>query len=97
MDKDLLRLSEIMGTLSFLRHLCASADADIFSQSMSALLSSETASSSRREQLAGAYNKGYRAFSLTYRSCTPSAQQAMARLMQEGNTISRRLTLRYGN
>jgi uncharacterized protein (TIGR02301 family) len=95
-EKDLLRLSEIIGSLAFLRSLCASADAGEWPQKMQALLEAEGTTPGRRERLAGAYNKGYGAFSLTYRVCTPSADEATERYVQEGDRLAHSIASRYG-
>jgi uncharacterized protein (TIGR02301 family) len=91
-----LRLSEIVGALAFLRSLCQTPDAAEWPRRMQALLSAEGTTAGRRERLAGAYNRGYRGFSLTYRTCTDSAAEATARYLQEGDTLSRNLANRYG-
>src|SRR5919107_1714527 len=95
-EKELLRLSEIVGSLAFLRSLCASTDAAEWPKRMQALLESEGTTPARRERLAGAYNRGYRGYALTYRTCTPSATEATARYLKEGETLSRNLAGRYG-
>lgn len=95
-EKDLLRLSEVIGSLAFLRSLCAAADASEWPARMQALVEAEGTTPGRRERLAGAYNRGYRGFSLTYRTCTPSAVEATARYLNEGETLSRTLAGRYG-
>jgi uncharacterized protein (TIGR02301 family) len=95
-EKELLRLAEIIGSLAFLRSLCSTPDAPEWPQRMQALLDAEGTTPGRRERLAGAYNKGYRAFSLTYRVCTPSANEATVRYVQEGDQLSRNITGRYG-
>ena len=95
-EKDLLRLSEIVGSLAFLRSLCAAADASEWPKRMQALLDSEGTTPGRRERLAGAYNRGYRGYALTYRACTPSAAEATARYLKEGEQLSRNLAGRYG-
>jgi uncharacterized protein (TIGR02301 family) len=95
-EKDLLRLSEIIGSLAFLRALCSARDAAEWPQRMQALLESEGSSPARRERLAGAYNRGYRGFALTYRACTVSAAEATARYLKEGEALSRNLSARYG-
>jgi uncharacterized protein (TIGR02301 family) len=95
-EKDLLRLSEIVGSLAFLRSLCASTDAAEWPKRMQALLETEGTTPGRRERLAGAYNRGYRGFALTYRACTASATEASARYIKEGETLSRNLAGRYG-
>ncbi|HYI91543.1 MAG TPA: TIGR02301 family protein [Beijerinckiaceae bacterium] len=95
-EKEMLRLSEIVGALAFLRSLCAAPDAGEWPTRMQALLESEGGTPGRRERLAGAYNRGYRGYALTYRACTPSATEASARFLKEGETLSRNLAGRYG-
>jgi uncharacterized protein (TIGR02301 family) len=95
-EKEVLRLSEIVGSLAFLRALCASSDAAEWPKRMQALLESEGTTPARRERLAGAYNRGYRGYALTYRTCTPSATEATARYLKEGETLSRNLAGRFG-
>ena len=95
-EKDLLRFSEIIGALAFLRGLCGAADAPEWQKRMQALIEAEGNTPSRKERLAGAYNRGYRGYALTYRVCTPSAQEATARYIAEGEQISRNLAGRFG-
>ncbi len=95
-EKDLLRLSEIVGSLAFLRSLCTAADATEWPKRMQALLETEGTTPGRRERLAGAYNRGYRGYALTYRTCTPSAAEATARYLKEGEQLSRNLAGRFG-
>ncbi|WP_170304129.1 TIGR02301 family protein [Microvirga makkahensis] len=95
-EKELLRLAEIMGALAMLRPLCTAPDAHEWSRRMQILLETEGTTPGRRERLAGAYNKGYQAYALTYRICTPSAQEASARFIHEGEELARNITSRYG-
>jgi uncharacterized protein (TIGR02301 family) len=95
-EKELLRLSEILGSLTFLRTLCQEADAMEWRRRMEALLEAEGTTPGRRERLAGAYNRGYRGFALTYRTCTPNAHAAVARYVREGESLSRTLAGRFG-
>jgi uncharacterized protein (TIGR02301 family) len=93
-EKELLRLSEVMGALAFLRDLCDAPDASEWPLRMQALLESE--GQARAERLAGAYNRGFSAFALTYRVCTPSAELAVSRYLDEGDRLSRLIASRYG-
>jgi uncharacterized protein (TIGR02301 family) len=95
-EKELLRLAEIIGSLALLRPLCTAPDAGEWSRRMQFLLEAEGTTPGRRERLAGAYNKGYQAYALTYRVCTPSAQVASARYIKEGEQLARNITGRYG-
>ncbi len=95
-ERDLMRLAEIMGSLSFLSELCAEADADAWRRRMQSLVQTEGATQARRERLAGAFNKGYRGFAVTYRACTESARAAIDLYVAEGSQLSRAITNRYG-
>lgn len=95
-ERDLMRLSEVMGTLSFLTDLCREAGSAEWRDRMSALIQSEAATQARRDRLAGSYNKGYRSFALTYRTCTDSARAAVGIYIAEGARLSRIIANRYG-
>jgi uncharacterized protein (TIGR02301 family) len=43
------------------------------------------------------FNRGYRGFQQTYRTCTPAAGVAVRRYLEEGAKISREITARYTN
>lgn len=95
-DRDLMRLSEIIGSLAFLRELCATPDAAEWPARMKALMEAEGVTPNRRDRLAGAYNRGYRGYSLTYRVCTPAATEAASRFVTEGERLSHALASRFG-
>lgn len=95
-EADLLRLSEIMGALAFLRDLCNDNDGTEWHKQMAALLEAEGVTAIRRARLAGAYNKGFRGFELTYRACTPHAREVIDRYLEEGRTLARNTASRFG-
>ncbi len=95
-DRDLMRLSEIVGALAFLRSLCAEPDAAEWPARMKAILDSEGVTPNRRDRLAGAYNRGFRGYSLTYRICTPAAGEAARRYLAEGERLSHAIAGRFG-
>jgi uncharacterized protein (TIGR02301 family) len=95
-DRDLMRMSEIIGALAFLRGLCAAPDAAEWPTRMKALIEAEGVTPARRDRLAGAYNRGYRGYALTYRICTPAAHEAAARFVAEGQRLSHALAGRFG-
>jgi uncharacterized protein (TIGR02301 family) len=96
-EKELLRLSEILGSLAFLRKLCAASDAAEWPKRMQALIESEGTTPGRRARLAGAYNRGYQSFALTYRTCTASAAEAVVRYLNEGEQLAHNLVGSYGS
>jgi uncharacterized protein (TIGR02301 family) len=83
-DRDLLRMSEIIGALAFLRGLCGSPDAADWPARMKALIESEGVTAARRD------------YALTYRVCTPAAHEAAARYVAEGDRLSHALAGRFG-
>lgn len=95
-DRDLMRLAEVVGSLAFLRGLCATPDAGEWPARMSALMEAEGVTPGRRDRLAGAYNRGYRGYALTYRICTPSAELAAGRFVAEGERLTHALASRFG-
>jgi uncharacterized protein (TIGR02301 family) len=95
-EKELLRLAEVLGSLAFLRSLCTAQDAPEWPRRMQALVEAEGTTPARKERLAGAYNRGYRGFSITYRICTDSAAEATARYLKEGEALSRGIAGRFG-
>jgi uncharacterized protein (TIGR02301 family) len=94
-EDQLLRLSEILGALSFLRGLCGEPDAVAWREEMSALLAAEQPGPQRRSRLIGRFNHGYETFNAVYRSCTPSARYAIRRYLGEGQTLSADVRSRY--
>lgn len=87
-DDRLLRLSEVMGAVHFLRELCGNNDGMLWRDRMQDLINAEGASPTRRLKLTRAFNTGYRSYSRTYATCTPSAQTAIARFLAEGSEIA---------
>jgi len=96
-DGDLQRLAEILGTLHYLRGICGANEGAKWRNEMQALINAETPSGERRTRLIASFNRGYNGFQQTYRSCTPAANVAIKRAIEEGAKISRDLTARYAN
>lgn len=97
-DNDLMRLSEILGGLHYLRGLCNPNEGPKWRTQMQALLDAEApAGSPRRAHMMASFNRGYRGFQQSYRSCTPAADLAIRRYLDEGAKISREVTARYAN
>ena len=64
---------------------------------MQALLDAEAPSGERRDRLTASFNRGYRGFQQSYRACTPAADFAIRRYLDEGSRIARDITARYTN
>lgn len=92
----LLRLSEILGSLHFLRNLCGE-EGDQWRTQMEALLATENPDEERRARFVASFNHGYSTFEATYAFCTESAIEAIQRYMREGADLTSDTALRYGN
>jgi len=91
------RLAEILGALHYLRAICGSNEGQTWRNEMQALIDAEAPGGDRRERLTGSFNRGYRGFQQTYRTCTPAANIAIRRYLDEGAKIARDITARYAN
>ena len=96
-EADLARLSEILGALHHLRAVCGANDGQKWRNEMQALVDSEAQAPGRRAKLIASFNRGYRGFQQSYRSCTPAADTAIRRYLDEGAKIAREITARYTN
>jgi uncharacterized protein (TIGR02301 family) len=96
-DGELQRLAEILGTLHYLRGICGANEGQKWRAEMQALVDAETPSGERRARMIASFNRGYNGFQQTYRTCTPAANVAIRRYLEEGSKISRDLTARYAN
>ena len=96
-DGELQRLAEILGALHYLRSLCGSNEGQKWREQMEALVDAEAPSGERRQRMVASFNRGYRGFQQTYRSCTPAADIAIRRYLDEGARIARDITARYAN
>jgi uncharacterized protein (TIGR02301 family) len=96
-DTDLQRLGEILGALHYLRAVCGANEGSKWRNEMQALIDAEAPSGERRRKIVASFNRGYRGFQQTYRSCTPAADLAIRRYLDEGAKIAREITARYAN
>jgi uncharacterized protein (TIGR02301 family) len=96
-DNDLQRLAEILGALHYLRNICGANEGPRWRNEMQALIEAESLTGERRSRMVLSFNRGYRGFQQTYRTCTPAADIAIRRYLDEGAKISREITARYAN
>lgn len=87
-DTQILRLSEILGAVHYLRELCGSGEGQLWREQMRALIRAEGTSALRRARLTRSFNEGYRSYSRTYKICTSSAKTAVERFLNEGTEIA---------
>lgn len=97
-ERPLLELSETMGSLAFLTHLCRPQPGqNPWQKRMEELAESEGQANGNREKLIGAYNQGFSAFQTSYRQCTEAARAARSVLVREAARLAREIERRYGS
>ncbi len=87
-DGKLVRLSEILGGIHYLRELCGADEGQVWRDQMKEIIDLEGTTAIRRAKLVKGFNKGYRGYRRTYRSCTEPAKTAIDRFMDEGAALS---------
>ncbi len=90
-DERLNRLAEILGAVHYLRELCGASDGQYWRERMRELVEAEGSSALRKARLTRSFNQGYRSYSRTYVTCTPSARTAITKFLAEGAQISETL------
>ena len=88
------RLAEIMGSLYVLAPICAGSSVD-WRAELADLVAKDQPDEDRQQRLYGAFNGGYQAFARLYRSCTPSAEEALTRLLIEAEATARDIHTRF--
>jgi uncharacterized protein (TIGR02301 family) len=96
-DANLQRLSEILGALHYLRGICGANEGEKWRNQMQALVDAEAPAGDRRLRMVASFNRGYRVFQQSYRTCTPAADLVIRRYLDEGSKIAREVTARYAN
>ena len=94
-DRELSRLAEILGALHHLRRICGANEGQAWRNEMQALIDAETREGPRRDRLTASFNRGYRSYQQSYRTCTPAARLAIERYLDEGERIAREVASRY--
>lgn len=95
-ETQVMRVSEILGALHFLRPLCGADDIPDWRTQMEDFLDAETIDGPRRRRFVERFNQGYRGFASVYQSCSPSARIAMEQYILEGQELIRNVASRYG-
>lgn len=95
-EAQLLRLSEIMGAIHYLRPLCGHDEKSLWRDQMEALLEAESPEEPRRRRMVDGFNRGYESFRSVYRTCTAAAATSADRYVQEGAKLAADITARYG-
>jgi len=75
-EPQMLRLSEILGSLHYIRELCKANEGSKWRQAMQDMIKNEEPTDERKAQMIANFNHGFRGFQETYRECTNAAIEA---------------------
>jgi len=95
-NRQMMRLSEILGALHYLRELCGANEGQFWREQMQELIAKEEPTQERTAQMIARFNQGFRGFRETYRECTPSAITANDRYIDEGAKLALEIPSRFG-
>jgi len=95
-EDSLLRLSEILGSIHYLRDLCGADDGNLWRDQMQALIDAEKPDYTRRVGLADSFNRGFDSYRAMHVVCTTAARLTIARYMEEGALLAGEIVARYG-
>ena len=87
-ERNLLRLSQILGAIHHLREVCNANEGQLWRKKMVKLLETEAPSPQRRVLLVDKFNQGYRGHQLTFPTCTKKAAARVKRFVKEGATLA---------
>src|SRR5262249_17389979 len=96
-DGNLQRLAAVLCALHYLRGLCGANQGQKWRHEVQRLIEAEAPAGDRRARMVASFNRGYRVFQQTYRTCTPAAELVIRRYLEEGSKIARDVTARYAN
>src|SRR5262249_27628083 len=81
-DGSLQRLAEILGALHYLRNICGANEGQKWRNEMQSLVDAEAPSGERRARMIASFNRGYRGYQQSYRTCTPTADLLIRRYLR---------------
>ena len=96
-DDQLVRLSEVLGAIHYLRNLCGADENQTWRDQMQKLNDAENPSVARKARFVDGFNRGYRGFQRTHATCTDASKLLADRFVSEGAQISSQIATRYAN
>lgn len=94
-EQSLRRLSTVVGALMYLDPLCNKTDVNSWYEQMAALLDAENADEARRRNIVDRFNRAYRTYAQTYRTCNDQATRITAIYHAEGQALLGQLKLKH--
>lgn len=95
-QSELLRLSEILGAVTYLDGLCDTGEAEAWRAAMRDLIEAQRMSPEDRRRYVDFFNRGHRTFASVHRSCSERTRYVLGRYFAEGAAIAARIEDRFG-
>lgn len=93
---DLMRFSELVGTIAYLDDLCGGADAGRWRGEMARLLDAQKLDTAARRPYVAAFNRGARSVAPAHQACTPDTRAVLDRFLAEGAARAADIGKRFG-
>lgn len=93
---DLMRLSELIGTISYLDGLCGGGEAGRWRGEMSRLFDAQKLDDNGRRPYIAAFNRGLRSVVVAHRVCGAEARAVLDRFLAEGAGLAADIDKRFG-
>ncbi len=90
-ERNLLRLSQILGAIHHLREICNANEGQLWRKKMVELLETEAPTPKRRTLLVDQFNQGYRGHQLTFPTCTKKAAARVRKFVKEGAALATKI------
>ena len=90
-ERNLLRLSQILGAIHHLREVCNANEGQLWRKKMVELLETEAPTPQRRTLLVDQFNQGYRGHQLAFPTCTKKATARVRKFVKEGAALATKI------
>jgi len=90
-ERNLHRLSQILGAIHHLREVCNANEGQLWRKKMVELLETEAPTPQRRALLVDQFNQGYRGHQLTFPTCTKKAAARVRKFVSEGAALATKI------
>lgn len=91
-NADLIRLSELLGAIHYLRELCNAQDGQLWRNKMAELMETESPEEDQRQLMVSHFNISYHRYRNAYSRCTDQAAQDVNGFIAEGEDLTGRLS-----
>lgn len=88
------QLLNALGSLYYLQPLCGDNDND-WRLHAAELIALDEPNNDRMQRLNGSFNQGYHAYARLHQTCTASTEQAISRLLNDADRLTRDIRSRY--